>query len=81
MPNIKSAEKRVKIAATKRARNMSQRSTLRTALKKFDQTLATDATAAANLLPKTAKALDQAASKGLIHKNKAARKNPGWLRS
>jgi small subunit ribosomal protein S20 len=58
LPNIKSAKKRVKIASIKRAANMSQRSSLRTILKK---TVAV-------------KKLDEAASKGLIHKNQAARR-------
>lgn len=59
---------------------MSERSALRTAVKKMDQALATDAAAAANLAPGTMKALDQAASKGIIHKNKAARKKAQMMK-
>ena len=74
MPNIKSAEKRVRVSATRRARNMADRSTLRTSLKNFEKSLAEDTNTAANSFPQTMKDLDQAANKGLIHKNKAARK-------
>lgn len=74
MPNIKSAEKRVKVSAARRERNMSDRSTLKTAIKKIDQSIANDPKAAADLLPGTMKVLDEAVTKGLIHKNKAARK-------
>lgn len=37
MPNIKSAIKRVKTAETRNSRNASQRSAMRTAIKKFDE--------------------------------------------
>lgn len=74
MPNIKSAEKRVKVSAARRERNMSDRSTLKTTLKKMDQSIANDPNNAAELLPGTMKVLDEAVTKGLIHKNKAARK-------
>lgn len=74
MPNIKSAEKRVKVSAARRERNMSDRSTLKTVIKKMDQTIANDPNSAADLLPVTMKVLDEAVTKGLIHKNKAARK-------
>lgn len=74
MPNIKSAEKRVKVSAARRDRNMSDRSTLKTAIKKMDQSIANDPNTAADLLPTTMKVLDEAVTKGLIHKNKAARK-------
>jgi len=75
MPNIKSAIKRVKTSEKRRLRNASQKSALRTAIKSFEA-------AAAGANPETARAaliqasrkLDKAASKGLIHKNAAARK-------
>ena len=58
MPNIKSAKKRVLVNATKAAQNNAQKSALKTDLKKFE----------------AAVAVDQAAAKGLLHKNNAAHK-------
>lgn len=75
MPNMKSAVKRVKTNDKRRLLNASQKSALRTAVKAADIALV-------NNEPETAKAtvslaakkLDKAVTKGLIHKNAAARK-------
>ena len=69
MPNIKSAKKRVKVIATKTARNKATKSALRTAVKKVD-TNADNKTEAVRL---AIKKIDQAAAKGILHKNTAAR--------
>lgn len=75
MPNIKSAKKRVLVINTKTARNRSAKSALKTELKKFDAAVAEGTKAEAETAYKVAvKAVDQAAAKGLIHANKAARK-------
>lgn len=74
MPNIKSAKKRVVTSAIQRLRNRSEMSTLRTAVKKMEQTLENDTDQAKKLMPLIFKKLDQAAAKGLIHKNAAARR-------
>ena len=75
MPNIKSAKDRVKLSAKQNSRNRMDKSALRTSIKKFETALAAQDTA---LIGETYKAaaisLDRAASKGLIHKNMAARK-------
>lgn len=75
MPNIKSAKKRVLIAAENRQSNMSKTSALKTSLKKVTTAITTkDAnTAKANLLD-AIKILDSSARKGVIHKNQAARR-------
>jgi small subunit ribosomal protein S20 len=74
MPNSSSAKKSMRKAATRRERNRTDRSSLRTALKKFhDTATGADKDAAANAYKAIAKTLDQAASKNLIHANKAAR--------
>ena len=74
MANIKSAKKRAKQAEFRRQRNASQRSAMRTQVKSLLKVIATgDGKAANEAFPKTASALDRAARKGLIHKNKAAR--------
>ncbi len=74
MPNIKSAKKRVKVIATKTLRNKSLNSNLKTTIKKAEAALASsseDRTAAVTL---AIKKIDQAAAKGLLHKNTAARR-------
>lgn len=80
LPNIKSAEKRVAISELRRLRNRSQRSKLRTLVKNTQIAMETDVEKAKNLLTLTIKELDQAASKGLIHKNAAARKKSRLMR-
>ncbi len=75
MPNIKSAKKRVLVNQAKAARNKAQRSELRTNLKKFDAAVAEGNRSEADIAYKVAvKAVDQAAARGLLHKNNAANK-------
>jgi small subunit ribosomal protein S20 len=75
MPNIKSAIKRTKTNEKRRLRNASQKSALRTAVKQADLAIAgTDVNAARQALIVAQKKLDKAVTKGLIHKNAAARK-------
>lgn len=72
--NSRSAEKRVRVNARKRERNVSIRSALKTSIKRFDRALAESPEAAEGQLVNTVKSLDKAAAKGIIHKNAAARK-------
>lgn len=75
MPNIKSAKKRVQIAAKNNAANAAARSEMKTVLKKnLSSVEAGNVDAAKSDLVQSVKVLDKAVSKGLIHKNKAARK-------
>lgn len=75
MPNIKSAIKRVKTTDIRNAQNTAVKSTMRTAVKKVEAAItANDSTAAKEVFANAASNLDKAASKGLIHKNAAARK-------
>ena len=75
MPNIKSAKKRVKVIETKTAQNKMQKSMLKTQLKKMKAAVeAGDKQAAEQMLVVTTTAVDQAAAKGLLHKNNAANK-------
>ncbi|WP_223067167.1 30S ribosomal protein S20 [Paenibacillus caui] len=75
MPNIKSAIKRVKTSDKRRALNASQKSALRTVVKTADTALVNnDVEAAKAAIIAATKKLDKAATKGLIHKNAAARK-------
>jgi len=71
MPNIKSAKKRVKVSESRTARNKAQKSALKTALKKARTAQGDDQ---AVMVQQAIQKVDQAAAKGLIHKNNAARK-------
>ncbi len=71
----KSAEKRERQEAKRRLRNHMAKSTMRTAIKKFDAAVAAgDKAAAEKAMAESNKLLDTVAGKGIIHKNTAARK-------
>lgn len=73
MPNIKSAKKRVKVIATKTARNKATKSALRTAVKKAYYAVDTNADNKTEAVRLAIKKIDQATAKGILHKNTAAR--------
>jgi small subunit ribosomal protein S20 len=74
MPNTKIAKKALRKNLKARVRNRSQRSALRTAVKKVRSVAeGGDASAAQEAFRAATKKLDQAAAKNLIHKNAAAR--------
>jgi small subunit ribosomal protein S20 len=74
MPNTPSAKKALRQSEKRRLLNRSQRSALRTAVKKVRTTAeGTDTAAAQEAYRLATKKLDQAAAKNLIHKNAAAR--------
>lgn len=74
MANIKSAKKRAVTSENRRKHNASRRSMLRTFIKKVYAAIATgDKAAAQNAFNDMQPLVDRQASKGLIHKNKAAR--------
>lgn len=74
MPNIKSAKKRVLINKANYERNKAYRSALRTAIKKADAAIDAKAADANEAVKVAVKKIDQAAVKGILHKNNAARK-------
>lgn len=75
MANIKSQIKRNRQNEAQRRRNKSVSSALKTKIKRFEQAVASgDPEAAREQYRDTARALDKAASSGIIHKNKAANK-------
>ncbi|MET9023150.1 30S ribosomal protein S20 [Actinopolymorpha sp. NPDC004070] len=75
MANIKSQIKRIKQNETRRLRNKSTRSSLRTAIRNFSEAADSGDTAKAQDLARAAgRLLDRAASKGVLHKNQAANK-------
>ena len=74
MPNIKSAKKRVKVIATKTARNKAINSALKTEIKKANTAIEGNTENKAEAVRVAIKAIDKAAAKGVLHKNTAARK-------
>ena len=80
MPNIKSAKKRVKVIATKTARNKAYNSALKTAIKKANVAVSSNAADRSELVRLAVKKIDQATSKGILHKNTAARKKSVLVR-
>jgi len=74
MPNIKSAKKRVTVTAIRTARNKAYNSALKTAIKKANVAIDTSAADKEQVVRLAVKKIDQAAAKGIIHKNTAAHK-------
>lgn len=75
MANIKSAKKRIKVTQTKTLRNQMIKSALKTVIKKFEVALENNEIESAKaIFSDVTKALDMATSKGVLHRNKAARK-------
>ncbi|HIR41025.1 MAG TPA: 30S ribosomal protein S20 [Candidatus Egerieicola pullicola] len=74
MPNIKSAKKRVLVNQTKAARNKALKSNLKTMMKTANQAVEAKADNMDAAVANAVKTIDMACSKGLIHKNNAARK-------
>ena len=74
MANTAQARKRARQASAQRDHNMSQRSELRTAIKKVRKAIeAGDKTAAQAVFQSSMSVIDSIADKQIIHKNKAAR--------
>ena len=73
MPNIEAAIKRVRTSEKSAVQNNVQKSSMRTAIKKYAQSIEAGNENSEQLLKEAIKAIDMAASKGLIHKNKANR--------
>ena len=69
VPNIKSAKKRVKVAAAKTLQNKMINSQLKTEIKKANAAIESN-----EAVKVAVKRIDQAAAKGILHKNTAARK-------
>ena len=75
MPNIKSAKKRVLIEKRNNARNRSEMTAVKTAIKKINNAIDTDRIdEAEKMLPEVMSVIDSAVTKGIIHKNNAANK-------
>jgi len=75
MANIKSSAKRASLIEKATAKNRAAKSLLKTNTKKFDAAVAEgDKKSAESAYKVAVKTVDRAATKNLIHKNKAARR-------
>lgn len=75
MPNIKSSIRSVKTDAERRAKNAAVKTQVRTAIRKTIAAIETGVVEDAKLaLVNATSVIDKAASKGVLHKNTAARK-------
>ena len=73
MANIKSQIKRIKTNEKARQRNKAAKSSLKTSIRRFREAAAAgDSAKATEFAYAASRALDKAASKGVIHKNQAA---------
>ncbi|AGL00824.1 30S ribosomal protein S20 [Desulfoscipio gibsoniae] len=74
MPNIKSAAKRVLIIKKRTERNRRIKSTVRTAVRRFHEAMTVDNKEDAQVkLRRALVTIDKAVTKGVLHKNTAAR--------
>ncbi len=75
MPVTKSAKKRMRQTVTRTARNRRLKSTVKTAMRRFEEAIqGGDAELARTRLIAAVRRIDQAAARGVLHKNNAARK-------
>ena len=76
MPNIKSAEKRVDVSERNKLRNISIKTSVKNAVKKVYEAIKEKAEAEKiqETVNKAYSLIDKAVSKGVLHKNTAARK-------
>ena len=81
MANIKSQIKRVKTNEKRRQRNKSVKSSVRTAIRRFREAVEAGDTEKITAQQRSAaRALDKAATKGVIHRNQAANKKAAMAR-
>lgn len=73
MANHKSEIKRNKQSLKRRERNRTAKAALRTAIKKFNAAITTDVESAKSALAEVIPVIAKTASRGIIHKNTAAR--------
>ena len=75
VPHSRSAKKKVRQSETRRVRNRSSVSALRTEIKKFQAAVdASDIKGATERMRLLSRQLDKLVTRGLVHKNQAARR-------
>lgn len=80
MANIKSAKKRIKVIATKTLANKSVKTGLKTAIKKANTAVESNADNRVAEVRAAIKRVDQACAKGVLHANTAARRKSALVR-
>ncbi len=81
MPNIKSAKKRVKVTKVKTLQNKMFKSAMKTSVKKYKAAVAEgNKELAEKTYLEAVGMVDRAVSKGIIHKNNAARKKSQYTK-
>jgi small subunit ribosomal protein S20 len=81
MANIKSQIKRNRTNEAARERNKAVRSEIKTRTKRAERAVAEGAEDAAELTRQAVKAIDSAATKGVLHRNAAARRTSRLMRN
>jgi len=82
LANIKSAKKRILVIKKKTLVNKVANTKLKTVIKKFNAAVASgDKAAATAAYTEAVKRVDQAAARGIIHKNAAARKKSQFTKA
>lgn len=76
MPNLRSAKKRMRIEEKRRARNKAVKSTVRTQITKARESIASTPAEpqTEEAVRQAISALDRAVTKGVLHRNNAARR-------
>ncbi len=74
MPRSKSALKREALSKRRSERNQALKSALKSAIKKTERALLAEPGENKDLVKATTRMIDRMASKGVIHKNQAARR-------
>lgn len=74
MPNTKSAIKMVRVAERRRQRNRMVKSSVGTFMRKAERAIVGGAEETADAVRAAVRALDMAATKGVIHRNNASRR-------
>jgi len=81
VPNIKSAKKRVLVSKRKHEINQTEKSALKTELKKAEAAIASgEVELAEKQVASAVKKIDQSVAKGLLHKNTAAHRKSSLTR-
>jgi small subunit ribosomal protein S20 len=70
----KSGRKRIKTSAKRKARNISAKQAVKNAFKAADRAIAAKSSDVEGSIKKAFSIIDKAVARGILHKNKAARK-------
>ena len=74
MQRLKSGKRRVRSSKKRKARNLQAKEAIKKALKTAEKAIKAKKPEAKELVKKAVSVLDKAVERGIIHKNKAARK-------